>query len=238
MEYSLDRPKLSVYSDDAILEELRRVAAHYENRRFSRREYDAITILCKGSSILRRFGTWQAALDAAGLSLKVVGKNLYAISEQQLFEEMKRIWSEVGHRPSHDEWVKHKPRHSYGTYKRRFNGWVNACTKFIEYVTGEKVRVSDPSLLPINKKPVYMNKPRTANPEKRNISERLRYRVLARDFFKCVLCGKSPASEPGVKLHIDHILPFAKGGQTTMENLRSVCNRCNWGKGDEIEVVP
>jgi len=237
MEYSLDRPKFQVYSTEAMVAELRRVAAHYENRRFSRREYDAVTSSCKGSAILLRFGTWQAALEATGLPLKVVGKNRFTISDQQLFEEMQRVWGEIGHRPSFDEWVKSKPLYSYSTYKSRFKGWINACAAFIAYVTGEKTQtaLSQPQT---DKKRTYANKPRTPDPEKRNVSERLRYRVLARDLFKCVLCGRSPASELGVKLHIDHILPFSKGGQTTIENLRSVCNRCNWGKGSEVEVAP
>lgn len=220
-----------------MINELRRVAAHYQGRRFSRREYDAVAKSCKGSAVLQRFGTWRAALEATGLSLNVVGKNRFTISDQQLFEEMQRVWSEIGHRPSFDEWVKSKPRYSYTTYKSRFKGWVNACTAFIAYVTGEKAQGSESRLPRIQDKRTYVQKPHSPDPEKRNVSERLRYRVLARDLFKCVLCGRSPASEPGVKLHVDHILPFSKGGQTKIENLRSVCNRCNWGKGSEIEVA-
>ncbi len=236
MKYSLDRPQYQVYSTEAMLGELRRVAAHYENRRFSRREYDAVAAACKGSAILARFGSWQGALDAAGLQLEKAGKNRWLIADQQLFEEMERVWSEVGHRPSHDEWVSHNPRYSYTTYKARFKGWVNACAAFIAYVSGEE---------PNNAQAAATSKPEQksakaqspANLEKRNVSDKLRYRVLARDHFQCVLCGRSPASEPGVKLHIDHIVPFSKGGKTELENLRSACNTCNWGKGSEVEIA-
>lgn len=238
MEYSLDRPKFQVYSTEDMVRELRRVALHYGNRRFSRRDYDAVASTCKGSAILCRFGSWQAALDATGLSLEIVGKNRWFISDQQLFEEMGRIWSAIGHRPSHDEWVSKNPRHSYSTYKARFGGWVNACAAFINFVTGEppQEKQKPPSrrstATALTKVAV-----RTTNSEKRNVSEKLRYRVLARDHFKCVLCGRSPASEAGVKLHIDHVIPFSRGGKTEFENLRSVCSACNWGKGADIETA-
>lgn len=238
MEFSLDRPQFQVYSNEAMIEELRRVATHYGNRRFSRREYDAVAATCKGSAILARFGSWQAALDATGLHLEVVGKNRCAISDEQLFQEMSRVWSAVGHRPSHDEWVSQNPRYSYTTYKTRFGGWVNACTSFIAFVTGS----SGPKVVP---KPAARNagspmapRVRASNPDKRNVSDKLRYRVLARDYFKCVLCGRSPATEVGIKLHIDHIVPFSRGGKTEFSNLRSVCNSCNWGKGADIENTP
>ena len=230
MDYSLERPKFQVHSTEDMIEELRRVAGHYGNRRFSRREFDAVATTCGGTAVLARFGSWQAALDATGLELPVVGKNRYFISDQQLFEEMGRVWSLVGHRPSFDEWTSQNPRFSYTTYKTRFKGWLNACSAFIAYVTGEEPAaesVSDPRPRQVRQ--------RTASPEKRGVSDKLRYRVLARDQFKCVLCGRSPANEPGVKLHVDHVVPFSKGGSTVFENLRSTCNHCNWGKGVDVE---
>ena len=66
----------------------------------------------------------------------------------------------------------------------------------------------------------------------RFISAKLRYQVLKRDNFKCCACGASPAKDPAVKLHIDHIIPWSKGGETTLENLQILCSRCNIGKRD------
>lgn len=66
----------------------------------------------------------------------------------------------------------------------------------------------------------------------RVISEKLRYQVLKRDNFKCCACGASPAKDPSVELHIDHIIPWSKGGETTLENLQTLCSRCNLGKGN------
>ena len=66
----------------------------------------------------------------------------------------------------------------------------------------------------------------------RVISDKLRYQVLKRDNFKCCACGASPAKDPAVELHIDHIIPWSKGGETTLENLQTLCSRCNIGKSD------
>jgi len=71
----------------------------------------------------------------------------------------------------------------------------------------------------------------------RNISLSLRLKVLNRDNFRCVFCGKSPATDFGTKLHIDHSVPFSKGGKSTLENLQTLCEECNLGKSDsEIEM--
>ena len=66
----------------------------------------------------------------------------------------------------------------------------------------------------------------------RSISDKLRYRVLKRDNFKCCACGASPAKDPAVELHIDHVIPWSKGGETKLENLQTLCSKCNIGKSD------
>ncbi len=61
---------------------------------------------------------------------------------------------------------------------------------------------------------------------------RLRFLVNRRDRFSCRACGRSPATEPGVVLHVDHIVPWSNGGETTLENLQTLGERCNIGKSD------
>ena len=46
--------------------------------------------------------------------------------------------------------------------------------------------------------------------------------------FKCCACGVSPAKDPSVVLHIDRIVPWSKGGETVMENLQTLCSKCNF----------
>ena len=66
---------------------------------------------------------------------------------------------------------------------------------------------------------------------KRDVSLATRYMVLQRDYFKCVLCGVSPAMKIGCILHVDHIVPLVKGGGNEASNLRTLCENCNLGKG-------
>lgn len=68
----------------------------------------------------------------------------------------------------------------------------------------------------------------------REISAGLRYKILKRDNFKCCACGASPAKDPSVELHIDHIVPWSKGGETEMENLQVLCSKCNIGKSNSL----
>lgn len=65
------------------------------------------------------------------------------------------------------------------------------------------------------------------------MTDSLRYNVMKRDRFRCVLCGASASD--GVRLHVDHICPISKGGKTEMSNLRTLCERCNLGKRDKYD---
>lgn len=62
------------------------------------------------------------------------------------------------------------------------------------------------------------------------VSKRLRFFVLRRDGYRCQLCGLT--QHDGVKLEVDHKIPVARGGQTTPENLWTLCHPCNNGKSD------
>ena len=68
----------------------------------------------------------------------------------------------------------------------------------------------------------------------RKISDKLRYMVMKRDNFKCCACGASPAKDSSIELHIDHIIPWSKGGETKADNLQTLCSRCNLGKSDSL----
>lgn len=82
----------------------------------------------------------------------------------------------------------------------------------------------------VGKQPIPHNKAHN----RRDPSPRLRFEVLARDKFTCQYCGASPSKDPSVKLHIDHIIPWSKGGLTTIDNLQTLCSTCNLGKSDII----
>ena len=86
--------------------------------------------------------------------------------------------------------------------------------------TSARARVTKPAPTNIN------------SADRRDPNIGLRFRVLQRDQFRCKLCGRSPATELSCKLHVDHIIPFSKGGRTTFENLQALCSDCNVGKSN------
>lgn len=69
---------------------------------------------------------------------------------------------------------------------------------------------------------------------RRQINIKTRFFVFNRDGFKCQFCGRT-AQEEGVKLHVDHIKPFSRGGLTEISNLQTLCSDCNLGKKDFYE---
>lgn len=52
--------------------------------------------------------------------------------------------------------------------------------------------------------------------------------VYRRDGARCVYCGSTE------NLQLDHIIPFSKGGATTLENLQLLCQKCNLEKSNKI----
>lgn len=63
----------------------------------------------------------------------------------------------------------------------------------------------------------------------------LRRHVEARAAGRCEYC-RSPASISSQPFSVEHILPKARGGISTAENLALACQGCNNHKYDKIEV--
>lgn len=64
------------------------------------------------------------------------------------------------------------------------------------------------------------------------VSLKLRWEILERDKFRCVVCGRS--AEDGVKLEVDHVQPWSKGGTKDKSNMATLCFDCNRGKRDRV----
>lgn len=67
--------------------------------------------------------------------------------------------------------------------------------------------------------------------ERAKVSNRMRFAVYKRDDYRCQKCGRK-----NIDLEVDHIIPISKGGKTTMDNLQTLCHKCNMLKSDKIEV--
>ena len=62
---------------------------------------------------------------------------------------------------------------------------------------------------------------------RKTINEEVRNTIFKRDNYKCIKCGSNK------DLVIDHIMPFPKGGVTELNNLQTLCKKCNREKGNK-----
>lgn len=61
----------------------------------------------------------------------------------------------------------------------------------------------------------------------------IRYAVLKRAGYRCELCG---AHEHQAALHVDHIIPRARGGADELSNFQALCVTCNTNKRDRDDT--
>lgn len=219
----LKRVKGQPVSDQELLNDLKSVAQKLNKNTVPQKIYAKFGEY-EYSTHIRRFGSWNSALIKAGLDIT----HEQEITDEKLFENILNLWTKLGRQPVRSDLTAKDSAYSQSPYNRKFGSWTKALEKFIEYVNSNDS--------------VKKNKPQDDQPLKstviknaRDPSLRLRYQVLKRDLFSCKVCGASPAKNPKVQLHIDHIKPWSKGGLTILENLQSLCEKCNLGKSNTHE---
>jgi hypothetical protein len=215
-QFKLSRVSGQPVSDAELLADLKRVANVLGTSTVSQpkyREYGQYDY----TTVARRFGSWNKALLKAGFALA----NEVNISDVRLFENILTLWQHYGRQPRRSELAKLPSTVSQSPYKRRFVSWTAALEAFVQYANAGGAEV--PAISELDKL-----QSRTG----RDPSLRLRWKVLLRDRFTCCACGASPALTSGVELHVDHIVPWSKGGETTLQNLQTLCSECNLGKSD------
>lgn len=94
---------------------------------------------------------------------------------------------------------------------------------------------ADPLLTGVARLPARASSSVSGKTRRREVPPSMRYRVLHRDGFRCVKCGRCPATEPEVRLHVDHVLPWSRGGSSTEDNLQTLCAECNLGKSNRFD---
>jgi hypothetical protein len=198
---------------DELIGELRRVARLLDRSSVTIDQFNEHAKF-HGTTISRRFGSWLNALNAAGLQPT---RNLH-ITSDQLLENLVSVWLKLGRQPKYQDLRKANSTYSSGTYENRFGTWRKALEAFVAW--------ANDGLAPEAPKPVPVRQRRTP----RNINWRLRALVLMRDGARCQLCGVEARS--GATLHVDHVVPWSKGGETVFANLQILCNVCNIGKSD------
>ena len=148
-------------------------------------------------------------------------------SQEDLLSNMAAVWEALGRQPKQSDLVAPLSQYSHDVYVRRFGSWRAALENFVN-----SANASDQEAHPPPVAPSVQNLLRTQPATPRDPSWRLRFLVHRRDRFACVACGRSPATHPGVVLHVDHIVAWSKGGLTVFENLQTLCETCNIGKSD------
>jgi len=200
-----------------VIADLKRVSKVLGRDSLSMKEYDDQGEY-SSSAVHRRFGSWNIALREAGLNCR----NEFH-TEEEMFQNLENVWIRKGRQPRRSEMNdKSISVISSGTYLRKFSRWSNALKSFVGYINA----VDDAQT------PIGSTLNTKQHKTSRDINLRLRFKVLQRDKFKCCSCGASPAKNPGVELHVDHIVPWSKGGETVLENLQTLCSKCNGGKSN------
>ncbi len=179
--------------------------------------------------IKNRFGSWNEGLEKSKINITQETN----ISEEKLFDNLKQVWLYKNGQPVCRDMGRSPSGYSVQAYKNKFGGWRKALEEFVDYYDSENEDIAEEQEKEEkieNRKSIKKQK-RTS----RHISERMRFAILLRDGFRCQSCGRSPLKNPGVDLHVDHVLPWTKGGETTPENLQTKCKRCNLGKGNAFD---
>jgi 5-methylcytosine-specific restriction endonuclease McrA len=219
-DYSIKR--FSKYTKEELVAALREFA----NKK--RAQYVASRDFCdwfgvSEMTIVHHFGTWSKFCKRADLEPRYNRTK----ERDELLQNLGRVWEALGRQPRAKEMKQPVSAISNSRYLREFGSWYKACLEFLSWKSGMSVRdIQSESKMLGSVEPIE-------GKAKRGISLALRYEVLKRDHFRCVLCGRSPAVNPGVILHVDHNVPWSKGGETVIENLQILCSECNLGKGQK-----
>ena len=216
MELKINFPKTKA-NRDILIADLKKISIDLGKDRLS---FDDIKINASYSITTYRnyFGSIRNALLEAGLK----PTRNWGTSKEDYLENIIVVWSKLGKQPRMEDMNLPISEHSSSSYRHYFGSWTEALVE-LEKFTSKETQIEE---IILSKQPIGVHK------TKRNINLRLRFLVMKRDNFKCCNCGRSPSTTPGLELHIDHIKPWSKGGETTIDNLQTLCSDCNLGKSN------
>ena len=212
-------------SAETALADLQAVATRLGRSTVSNKEYQENGQFTD-APLLRAFGSWNAALRAAGLAQAKRAR----IPTGELFENLETMWRTLGRQPKYGEVAKPLSAFSAGVYESRFGSWRKALEAFVAQVARDEERPESPPVRTAMPPPSTVRSAVRRTP--RAVNWRLRFLVMQRDGFRCCSCGSSPAKGHAVSLQVDHVVPWNRGGETTFENLQTLCETCNIGKSD------
>jgi hypothetical protein len=222
---------LTEYTDEALLDEIRRVSVVLGGRPLTQVAFNVTSGKVHPQTVIRRFGGWKKALAKAGLDDRFVVRNY---TDQECFENLAEVWTHYGRPPAYREMFQPPSKIQGKTYVYRWGTWRKALKTFVDWANAEdqlQELISEPQASGSSQPPV---EPNLSEADRRQVRPGLRFKVFMRDRFRCLACGRSPATHLNIELHADHIQAVANGGKTVIENLQTLCKDCNLGKGRTI----
>lgn len=219
-------------SDDELIAEMRRAQEAVGRPDLTAKEFNRFSPSTHADALRKRFGGWHKALQRAEIGVSALGKRY---TDLHCYENILSLWTHYGRQPRFGELKIPPSTVGPKAYVRRWGSWRGALAAFVQWANAEEA--DDPDGEPSTQKAVTPPTPSLAKvarllPEDRHeIPLKLKWKVHLRDRFRCLACGRSPATHLNVALHADHIIPWAEGGKTIFENLQTLCQDCNGGKG-------
>ncbi len=64
---------------------------------------------------------------------------------------------------------------------------------------------------------------------------KVRMQVLARDKYRCRICGRRARDHADLELNVHHIIPWGEGGLSEKKNLITICSTCHRGLHPHFE---
>jgi hypothetical protein len=180
-------------------------------------------------TVRRRFGTWRKALNAAGIGFYRTPRKY---TDEECYENLAMVWEHFGRSPHYREMFRPPSTIQAKTYVLRWGTWRKAKKAFFDWAGTEGTGTSELRVEAAEQVSVApLARAKLLNADCREVRPALRFKVFLRDKFRCLACGRSPATHPNVHLHADHIKSVADSGKTLFENLQTLCQDCNLGKG-------
>jgi hypothetical protein len=208
-------------NDDDLMSALQQAAETFDTRYFTSTEYDGLPGKRPHSAtIIDRFGSWKKALSLIGIA----GGRERRYSPEQLVQNLEEAWKKLGYPPGKRQIATLCANISESPYKHHWGSLRAACESLAAFHNG---KLSQEKLLAGD----------LLKPKRITIPLNIRWAVQKRDHNRCVLCGACPSNDHSVELEIDHIIPVAKGGGNEMENLQTLCWKCNQGKKDRTDTT-
>ena len=222
-------------TDEDVLQTLRELAQRLGKRELTVEDVEE-HLPFSGETLRRRWGTSRAAFEAAGLEVTNLGRRY---SDEECFTNLLAVWTHYGRAPQYREMGLPPSKVGGKAYVKRSKTWNKALAAFVERINEDTqpappLDTRDVDVPPDGLKLQASPKRSRPSEDSREIPLGLRFRVLHRDRFKCVLCGDHPALNAVCVLHVDHIVPWSKGGKTRDDNLRTLCAVCNVGRGNRF----